>query len=80
MSKELELKSGTSKQERKLSAVRLAYDFIAFGINSSQLSDQMQGLHIRWNGSVVVVTSESFPGQEKWILPGGIKELTWKAE
>ncbi len=77
---ELNVKSGTAKQDRKLSAVRLAYDFIAFGINSSQLSDQMQGLHIRWSGIAVVVTHDTFPSQEKWVLPAGIRELTWKAE
>lgn len=78
---ELKLKSETAKQlNRKVSMVRLAYDFIAWGINSSQLSDQMAGLHLSWNGEAIVVTHDAFPGLEKWVFPGGCKEVTWKAE
>ncbi len=79
MGKELELKSAT-KNAKRLSAVRLNYDFVAFGVNSSQLSESMACMHLEWNGDHIRVTHDSFPGQEKWILPGGVKELTWKAE
>ncbi len=82
MSKELDLKSElkTKRPALRLASVRLNYDFIAWGINSSQLSEQMSGLKLAWNGEQVVVTHESAPGQEKWVFPGGVKEMTWKAE
>lgn len=81
MSKELILKSETAKRpDRKVAMVRLGYDFVAWGINSSQLSEQMQSLHLSWNGDVLVVTHDGFPGLEKWVFPGAIRELTWKAE
>ncbi len=80
MSKELELKSATKSSTRRIASVRLNYDFIAWGINSSQLSEQMNGLKLTWNGDQLVVTHSASPGQEKWVFPGGIKELTWKSE
>ncbi len=81
MSKELELKSGTVKvSSKRIAGVRLNYDFIAWGINTSQLSEQMNGLKLVWNGDQLVVSHSAFPGQEKWVFPGGIKEMTWKAE
>lgn len=79
---ELELKSGTKKAQatQRLVAVRLSYDFIAFGINCATLSDSMKGLHLRWDGYRIIVTHDEFPGQSKWIFPAACKEVTWKDE
>ena len=80
MSEELKLKTGTPKQGPKLVSVKTNYDCQFFGINTSQVSANMAGIHIAWTGEHVTVRHESFPGMEKWILPGGIKEMTWKDE
>ncbi len=82
MSKELALKSELKPEKvtRKLERVRTTYDCIFWGINTSQVTAGMAGIHLEWTGDYVRVTSDYFPGEEKWILPGGIKELSWKAE
>ncbi len=77
---ELNLKSETKSHLGRLSGVRLSFDFIAFGVNAASLSDTMAGLHLSWNGHVVVVTHDAFPGQTKWIFPAGCREVTWKKE
>ena len=77
MSKELDLKSGTKASTKRLTMVKLLNDAVFFGIHGSQLASGMQGLHMSWNGDVVVVTSDNYPGQEKWVFPGNIASLTW---
>lgn len=78
MSKDLVLKSGTAAKGPELVSVRTLRDVQFFGLHGSQLSASMAGLHIHWNGDVVVVTHDSFPGQVKWLMPGGIEHLTFK--
>ncbi len=66
------------KTKRVLTAVRTAYNVQFFGINTTQISATMSCLHLEWTGEHVKVTHDGFPGEEKWILPGGICEMTWK--
>lgn len=75
---ELKLKSATTKT-RRLEMVRLSAPVQMFGINGSQVSRSMEGLSLEWDGTqnVVVVTSKSFPGEERWLLPAGIVEMKW---
>jgi len=68
-----ELKATPAK---KLKMVRLQEDVMFFGLNGKQVTEGQSGVHISWNGSVVVVTSDSFPG-EKWLFPAGIMYLEW---
>lgn len=75
---DMKLKGGTAAKAQELVSVRTLQDVQFFGINGRQLSASMQGLHMSWNGDVVVVTHDSFPGQTKWLLPGGIEHLTFK--
>ncbi len=77
MSKDLDLKSGTKPVAKKLTSVSLANNFQAFGLNCSTLSATMAGLHLEWNGDVVVVWHEAYAGQEKWIFPGNITVMSW---
>ena len=48
-----------------------------FGVSGSQISSNMQGLHLEWNGEVVVVTWDGAPGKEKWIFPATIAFIGW---
>lgn len=76
---ELKLKSGAVKS-RKLEMVRMAQNVQMFGINGSQVSSSMQGLSLDWDADagVVVVKSDSFPSEERWLLPAGIVEMKWR--
>ena len=62
----------------KVKSVRLNYTFIAYGINSTQLAATMSGLTLEWTGEVLVVKRDSFKGEEKWVFPTGICEITWQ--
>lgn len=68
------------KEVKRLASVRLNYDFVAYGVNTSQLSENMVTLKLAYEGGKVIVTSPSRPGEEKHILAAGIKELTFKTE
>lgn len=69
----------------KITFVKL-YDGVQFfGVNGTQISATMDGLHLRWDpalcqAGVVVVTSDHYPGQEKWLMGGSIATLSWAAE
>jgi hypothetical protein len=71
------LDGNETMKEHTLTSVRLSYTFIAFGINSTQLSSSMNGLGLEWRDGHLVVTSTSYPKQEKHIFPTGICEVTW---
>ena len=75
---DMKLKAGTAPKGPELISVRTTRDVQFFGVHGSQLSASMQGLHMSWNGDVVVVTHDSFPGQTKWLMPGGIEHLTFR--
>ena len=77
---ELKLKSETKQKPMRPSLVRMHEDVQFFGINGKQLSEGMSGIRLEWNGDVVVVTCDSFPGQSKWLFPSGIQYLGWKTD
>lgn len=70
--------SRSEEVKQVLTAVRLNYPFIAFGINSSQLSNTMAGISIRYQDGCVLVRHSGFKNKEKRILPPGICELTFE--
>lgn len=80
--KELDLKSATAQPQRRPKMVRMKDDVQFFGINGKQITDGQSG-HIRleWRPNVsvgvVVVTSSTFPGQERWLFGGDISWLAW---
>jgi hypothetical protein len=79
MSKELELKSGTKQTFPKPKMVRMLNDVQFFGVSGPQVTEGMGGgIHLEWNGSVVVVTCDSNPGESKWLFPAGISFISWK--
>lgn len=78
MSKDLVLKSGTAAKGPELTMVRTTKDVQFFGVHGSQISSTMLGIHMHWNGEVVVVTHDSFPGLTKWLFPASIEHITFK--
>ena len=75
---ELKLKSETAKTtSRKLLVARLTHDVQFFGISGSQLAAGMQGINLAWNGEVLVVTSDSYPNEERWVFPATIAYMKW---
>ncbi len=68
------------KKTRVLDSVRLLEDARFFGINSAQVARSMAGIHLEWNGDVVVVTHDSYPGQSKWVFPANISTISWVDE
>ena len=78
---ELKLKSGTaSASTKRIKLVRMLNDIQFFGISGSQVAEGQAGLHLEWNGEVVVVTSPSFPKEERWLFPSGISFIAWVSE
>lgn len=73
---ELNLKS-PKKNPKRLAMVRCTKDMQFFGINGSQISATMSGIHLEWNGEVVVVTSDNSKGEERWIFPASISDMKW---
>lgn len=63
-----------------LHSVTMTEDRAVFGIFGKQLSSNMTGISLQWNGKAVIVTHAHRPGEEEWILPAGIAKLTWKKE
>ena len=76
---ELQLKKPVRKT-KKLVGVRTLNDVVFFGLNGTQLSSGMPGIRLEWDGAAVIVTSESFPSEERWILPANIATMTWREE
>ncbi len=78
---ELNLKSGTKKPARRMAMIRTLRDMQFFGVNASQLTPGMAGgLRLEWNGEVVIVTHDSYPGEERWVFPAGISDCKWVDE
>lgn len=77
MSKELDLKSGTATKPRRVKMVKMTHDINFFGISGSQISQGMSGINLEWNGSVVIVTSDSYPGESRWLFPSAIAYISW---
>lgn len=81
MSKELELKSGTSKHAQP-HMIRMHDDVQFFGVNGKQLTQGMNGIRLEWcpeiAGGIIVVTCDSSPGESKWLFGGGIQYVSWK--
>jgi len=51
-----------------------------FGVSGTQISSTMAGLHLEWNGEVVVATSDDHPGKEKWIFPATIAFIGFRRD
>lgn len=62
---------------KRLTQVTMVKDMNVFGAHGTQLSDQMVGISLAWDGLKVVVTREQ-DGREFWIMPGAIACLVWK--
>ena len=75
---ELNLKSPTKQPERAIVMVRTNDDVQFFGVHGRQISATMSGMHLHWNGDVVVVRNDNFPGQERWVFPANISDIHWK--
>ncbi len=76
---ELKLKSET-KSYGTVVSVRTIESVQFLGVNGQQLSSSMAGIHLTWNGDVVVVTSDSYPGESRWLFPANISDIRWKTE
>ncbi len=70
----------TLKTKRRVVGVVTTRPVNFFNISSDKLSETMRGLKLRWDGDKIVVTHADYPGQEKWLLPGGIAVVSWEAE
>ncbi len=68
-----------TKKPQRLIAVRTTDDVMFFGIAGRQVAESMNGIHLAWNGEVVVVTSDSHPGESRWIFPATIAFVSWSA-
>lgn len=66
--------------KKQIVTVKLLEGIQFFNVAGTQLSANMPGIHLHWNGEVVVVTHDSWPGQEKWVFPGGISYIGWLNE
>lgn len=68
----------------KLTAVRLTEEVTFFGLGGKNISATMAGIHLEWDpmkgaGGVVVVTSDNFPGEERWVFPATVAFASWKS-
>lgn len=70
------------KAKAVLTSIKLYESANFFNIGGTQISSTMNNgrVHLRWNGEVVVVTSDDFPGEEKWIFPGTIAFASWSTK
>ena len=75
---ELKLASGTKATDKVILSVRTVNDVQFFGVNGSQIAASMSGMHLNWNGEVVVVTNDNFPDTERWLFPANISDIQWK--
>jgi hypothetical protein len=63
---------------KRLVAVQFLKDLKIFGRPLSSVSEAMQGLHIHWDGTKLVITAEGDSGSEEWVHPQAIAAMRWR--